>query len=401
MAINVLVIEDSPPKTALITHELHSLGVAGTHLFYAETAVDARNILKAHAQKLDLIILDLAIPGREFEVPDGRHGLEFLKLIVDDKEYPFSGSIVGTTAETDTLSQYESEFRSRLTQILLVSEGELDWKQSLKLQVERLDSAKHAPRAHDVDVCFITALRVPELAAILNLPIDWGVEYSLGNGVLVQEGSAIIGSKKRKFVCAHSTQMGLVAAAFMTQVLWDRFTPKLLMMTGICGGIGDSKLGDVIVAEKSWDWQSGKWLKGGVFEQAPDQKQGDSELIAYGRGMESLVTDFWKAYRDGQFPSNPPTVRPGPMVSGSAVVEDTNMHANFLAQHRKAIAVDMECYGVYFVADMSGLPKSKVLCVKAVSDLANRDKSNNFQEYCSRLSAHVAYKVMERYFGEH
>jgi nucleoside phosphorylase/CheY-like chemotaxis protein len=401
MAIKVLVVEDSPLKTAMIKRQLETLGVDGASIHYAETAVDARAILKLHGQQLDLIILDLAIPSRLPELPDGRHGLEFLQLVVDDKEYPFSGAIVGTTAETDTLNQYEQEFRSRLTQILLVSEGEDDWKQSLKFQVERLRTAKLAPRIHNIDVCFITALRVPELAAVLQLPIAWRPEYSLGNGVLVQEGTASINNKELKFICAHSTQMGLVAAAFMTQVLQDKFTPKLIIMTGICGGISDSKLGDVIIAEKSWDWQSGKWLKGGVFEHAPDQKQGDSELVAYGRGMKSEVKDFWTSYRDGKVPSNEPEVRHGPMVSGSAVVEDTKMHANFLAQHRKAIAVDMECYGVYFVTDMSGPPVAKVLCVKAVSDLASRNKTDDYQHYCSKLSAHVGFKIVERYFNGH
>jgi len=84
------------------------------------------------------------------------------------------------------------------------------------------------------------------------------------------------------------------------------------------------------------------------------------------------------------------------MVSGSAVVENSELHARFFAQHRKAIAVDMECFGVYFSASMSSNPAPKFICIKSISDLANRDKSDNYQKFCSELSAYVSFKIVER-----
>ncbi|MNP76472.1 hypothetical protein D3C76_1737170 [compost metagenome] len=53
----------------------------------------------------------------------------------------------------------------------------------------------------------------------------------------------------------------------------------------------------------------------------------------------------------------------------------------------------MECYGVYFAADMSVDPQSKFICIKCVSDLADRNKTDNYQNYCAELSATIGFEV--------
>jgi nucleoside phosphorylase len=170
-------------------------------------------------------------------------------------------------------------------------------------------------------------------------------------------------------------------------------------MTGICGGVGDApKVGDLIVAEKSWDWQSGKWIADGSFEAAPDQVAGDRDLINAVLSCESELERLHRSFPDAR-PGSVPTFHCGPMVSGSAVVADLEKHALFKKQHRKAIAVDMECYGVYSAVSTAAAPVPKVLCIKAVSDLANRDKSDDYQAYCSYMSAGIALKAIARYFS--
>lgn len=395
MAIKVLISEDSPQKVALLKSELIRSGVLDQNIFVAENAVETR--AKLRDQSFHILLLDLALPNRADDTPSAEVGLEILRLILDDHEYACPDAIIGTTADHEILDRYEDAFSRLTTQILLVSPENTDWRYSLQKNIERISYNQTKSRQHEIDVCFITALRQPELSAILSLPISWKPETSLGNGVLIQEGSAEINGKLLSFVCAHSNQMGLVAATFMTHVLWEKYNPKVIIMTGICGGIGKAELGDVVIAERSWDWQSGKWLNDGTFESSPDQKEATPELVALARGMANEATDFWK--NSEKRPPNKPTIHVAPMVSGSAVVENTDLHDRFFSQHRKAIAVDMECYGVYFASHMSGAPHSKYICIKSVSDLANREKSDNYQEHCSQISAHIAYKIVERLFA--
>ena len=56
----------------------------------------------------------------------------------------------------------------------------------------------------------------------------------------------------------------------------ERFKPKLLVMLGICAGV-EAKvgLGDIIIADPTWDWGSGKMTQdingSSVFQSAPYQ----------------------------------------------------------------------------------------------------------------------------------
>ena len=60
------------------------------------------------------------------------------------------------------------------------------------------------------------------------------------------------------------------------------------------------------------------------------------------------------------------------------------------------VAVDMECYGVYYAVALTGGPTPQVICIKSVSDLADSSKSDDFQEYCSYISARTALEIVKK-----
>jgi uncharacterized protein YqcC (DUF446 family) len=58
----------------------------------------------------------------------------------------------------------------------------------------------------------------------------------------------------------------------------------------------------------------------------------------------------------------------------------------------------MECYGLYFAALNSEAPLPKVLCIKAISDMADTEKHDDYQKYCSYISAKIMYSALISYF---
>jgi len=395
MSLSVLIVDDDKAKRELLISELVSHGVLLADIEEAEHAAECRKLLGGRS--FDLLLLDLLLPSRGGDPhASATNGLELLRQIVIDKDLPAPQSIVGVTSDETALSECEHEFRSLTTQILFVRPADKGWKESLRYLIEFIVGGKK--RRHDFDICYITALRTPELEAVLQLPYDWSEEIAVGNGILVRRGARDIAGQSRRAICVHANQMGPVAATFLTQFMLEKYRPRLVIMTGICGGVGSApKLGDVVIAEKSWDWQSGKWIHDGSFEAAPEQKEADPKLRALALGATEWMPGFYSKYR-GVKPTSLPSVHVGPMVSGSSVVADPSMHAKFKIQHRKAVAVDMECYGVYFAASVWNELSARVLCVKGVSDLANREKGDDLQRFCSDLSAYVADQVVQRYF---
>jgi adenosylhomocysteine nucleosidase len=60
--------------------------------------------------------------------------------------------------------------------------------------------------------------------------------------------------------CVKLPRMGLVEASIITVRTIELFNPKILAMSGICAGVaGNSKIGNLVVADICWEYQAGKW----------------------------------------------------------------------------------------------------------------------------------------------
>ncbi len=394
--MKILIIDDSAPKRALLIEALEQFGVAGSDIDQAGSALAARKIFSTRT--FDLVILDLVLPATDkSENQSAEIGFGLLQEMSDEG---VAKRIVGATAHAEALAEYEAGFREMTEQLLLVSSTTSEWKESLKALVTQATTLADRKPSFEVDICFVCALRAPEYQAVLALEgTTWEAEQVLAGHTLFKRGHIVRLGKKLSVVAAHSKSMGMVAACHLTQLLIDNFHPRTLVMTGFCGGLpGEVEMGDVIIAEKSWDWQSGKWTDTG-FEQAPDQKEGSNELIALAKSLEFDALDIMKACIAHKNPGTVPKFRVGPMLSGSAVVTDEQLHAMFAAQHRKAIAVDMECYGVYYAAFYAEEPRPLFLCIKTVADLSGASKGKEFQHYGSALSAEIAMRALLNHFN--
>lgn len=394
--MKILVIDDDNAKRALLNTALISFGVQPSNIEQAKSAASARKIFSDHV--FDIVILDLVLPVNDNrENPSPEIGFGLLQEIIDEAA---AKRIVGVTAHAEALAEYESGFRNLTEQLLFVSAEKSEWKESLRALVNQATALASRRPSYDVDICFVCALRAPEYEAVLALAdINWSAEQVLAGHTLFRKGTIQHNSRTLTVVAAHAKSMGMVAACHLTKTLVETFHPRTLVMTGVCGGLpGEVELGDVVIAERSWDWQCGKWTDGG-FEQAPDQKEATDELVAFAKSLENEAIDFMRSAVHHRNPGRAPKFLVGPMLTGSAVVTDTELHDMFAKQHRKAIAIDMECYGVYYSSYYAEEPRPLFLCIKVVTDLCGSTKSNEYQKYGSALSAGVAFKALLNHFS--
>lgn len=396
MKTRVLVVDDDNSKVAAIREVLIKCGVQDADVVVATDAAEARIALSN--QSCDLMLLDVLLPARTGARPSGDVSVDLLRQIVEDETSPAPTHILAITAQLEALREHEEAFRRMTTQVLHVEIGQDDWRESLAMLIRKLQAQDSGPASFGIDICVQTALRKPELQAVLDTwPATWDPEKFLTKGVLVREGKLEVHGKTLRLACAHASQMGLLANAHLSSALLTEYRPRVIAMSGICGGVADGiALGDVVVAEKSWDWQSGKWTPGGELSSAIDQKDGSNDLVALARGVDTELTQMHHEYA-GEKPSNIPRLFVSPMVSGSAVVENADIHKLFKNQHRKVGAVDMECYALYYQSSLAAPPATKAICVKAVSDLARRGKGDDYQEFGSYMSARVLLETIKRW----
>jgi nucleoside phosphorylase len=398
MSPHVIVVDDDEVKSNALVSEMRTLGVPEDHIVSVTDASAARRVL--NARFFDVMLLDVLLPAHSGAKPAGETSVDFLREILEDGALHAPTHIVAITADAEAVDRHGPAFRQMVAQVLHVQVDSASWRQSLKVLLSRTEAERLAKSAYDLDVCIQTALRRPELSSLLSTwDANWSPEEHIARGVLIRRGTLRIGTTQVRVACAHASQMGIAATMHLSSVLLAEFRPRVLAMTGICGGVGAGMgLGDVVVADKSWDWQSGKWNEKGELLTAMDQKEASPDLVAWSRGSEDDI-QRWSESFSGKRPKRTPLLHVAPIVSGSAVVQHSAMRQIMLEQHRKVAAVDMECYGLYFAANNARVPSPKVLCVKSVSDMADVSKVDDYQEYCSYLSARVLLATLERYFG--
>jgi nucleoside phosphorylase len=87
----------------------------------------------------------------------------------------------------------------------------------------------------------------------------------------------------------------------------------------------------------------------------------------------------------------------GPVGSGAAVRSDDGAIEELQSQHRKIIGLEMEAFGVLSAAFASPFPEVRGFVMKGVSDFADSEKSDNYQDFAAYTSANVLKLFAEKY----
>ena len=210
-------------------------------------------------------------------------------------------------------------------------------------------------------------------------------------------------------IAAHPPQMGMPAAAVTATKLIHNFHPKYLAMVGITAGIRSKvNLGDILIADPSWDWGTGKRVavkNGYAIEPETLEERLHPSIVAMFQDVildPNLLEDIWNAWLKEK-PQSIPKLHVGPCASGSYVLADGVTIEDIRAQqNRKLLGVDMEAYGFMHAAINSIEPIPKAFSMKTVSDFADKTKEttykNNLQEYADFISAALLKRIALKYF---
>lgn len=167
-------------------------------------------------------------------------------------------------------------------------------------------------------------------------------------------------------------------------------------MVGIAAGTrdGSKQFGDVLVADPSVDYNSGKVaFADGVREFLPDPYP-----IGLNPRLRSLLQKYrgqhvvWQRIRSrwsGVLPTANNRLHIGPLGAADQVIDDATRILEIQRNWRKLIGVEMETYGVYRACHESPEPRPRFVSFKAVCDFA-AEKSDSWQAYASFVAAEFA-----------
>ena len=211
----------------------------------------------------------------------------------------------------------------------------------------------------------------------------WNKVKIPGDSTVYHETKWVNNKKEIKVISTSLTQMGMVAAATITSKLSFNFASRYIIMSGIAAGVKEEyNIGDIIIPKEVKDYCSGKFS-------TPKEKSKD----------EAELCSIYNSFRN-KAKYSIPQIRTGYMATGDSVIQNSKIIEVMIKKFlRQADGIDMEAYGMYYASQQAISPKPIPICIKAISDFANKDKSNEHQEYAAYVSAQfVKTFVTEKLF---
>lgn len=400
-SLDILIVEDTPAKKRRMFEKLH----ASSDLFGEPDVVTntADAVKRLKEKRYDLMILDLVIPRDNISDPDEQNAIDLLTKIDYD-----SGTI-NKPRHTLSISSSESIKNETLEFYRSRPWGCLRYSESSDQCIEDLENIGRwihndvtgGVKSQQCDVFIITALDDPEMQAIeLELP-DIGPYLPMDANQLVRYCDIPSNGQVLRVGLAFASRMGPVASAILATKAIEHLKPSLIIMPGICGGIAKNALiGDVIAADPTWDWQSGKYVDATEtdFELAPHQLHVSTDM----RNALLRVkkdTEFWQTLASDALSQKVelPKLLTGPLATGASVIANEKITRQIKEkQNKNVVGIDMESYAVYAAAAAASR-HIEVISLKSVCDKANIEKNDEHQAYAAKISAKVTINFVKKY----
>jgi nucleoside phosphorylase/CheY-like chemotaxis protein len=403
--IKILILEDNEVKRKKIKELiLENEHIKSTDIIITVCSNDSRREL--YTKEFDLFIIDLLVPANIDDEATATESINLLYDINNDDLIKKPLHIFGLSAFEDKIQEYEKHFTNKDWHLIQYSESSHNWKDILNSKLKHiLDSKKcNHSEQYRYDIGIICALNDPEFKHIKKLSDEW-VPLTLNNNSLEFYTTVFKRDGKELSVIAISiNQMGMVSTSILATQMIELFRPKYLTMTGIAAGIeGESELGEVLVIEHSWDYNSGKIKtnEDGSKKFEVDMRQEPLDRDLYNK-MTRLQRDtpfLHKLYLDyqGNKPKTYLEISICQVASGAAVVANNEIIKDVTSQARKLKGIEMEAYGLFCAASNATNLKPKALVIKSVCDFADENKNDNIQDYAAYSSANVLYEFIMRY----
>jgi nucleoside phosphorylase len=368
--MTVVVFEDDDDKWITIRQVLMEKGLKDSGI---KRISNVAQFVEIAGKPIDLCIIDIRMPG----VLGGETrsaGTELLQML------DYSGMqrvpVLAITAYPDEAELSRSSFASRGCMIYDYRDKPV-WSQALDIFI--------AQSREKGRYCFLlfTALK-KERDAYLKLP-GIKIESTQREGLDLWE----VDMNGQTGAIILLPRMGIINAAVMAARSLELYSPSVVAMSGICGGVDkNAELGQLLVTDIIWEYQSGKWLNE-IFESEPYQvsiPQATRLTLSKLLDSDNLLSRLERCFVGSVRPSKISSPKFAAFTSGSAVIASEKRLSAVKVQHRKVAGIDMELYGFHRAVELCG-QSIHAFSAKVVVDKADEAKGDELHEYGCVVSA--------------
>ncbi|KQM90218.1 hypothetical protein ASE70_02045 [Sphingomonas sp. Leaf22] len=406
--MRILVVEDDGAKLRNIVSTLVDIeGVGLRDISHVGDAAGAKRFL--HESNVDLVVLDLHLPDRMDLPPQSSGGLDFMRSISTRPNFFVPPHVVAMTGNPDALALPGQDVGD-LWGIIRYDASDGRWREQLASRVRYALAAWRSmlgrPReTRACDIAIVTALGDELTGLLRQRELNWSEHAFEGDSTVYHEGIIESRGGPMRVVAASAGRMGMAATASLASKIIDLYRPNWIGMAGITGGIrGRVQLGDVLVADPSWDWGSGKYevVSGEPrFAASPDQLRLSPDIrpaLMSAAGNEAMLASLRSSFA-GTRPSHSVQCHVEAVASGASVLGDEAVVEAIKAQNRKLHGVEMEIYGLMMAAETCARPRPIAFSAKSVSDFADTTKDDDYRAYAIHVSSSFIIEFIRQYLS--
>lgn len=395
--MNILIVEDSEIKARRLTDCVKEASEQNVCVLRATAASDAFKVVMA--ESIDLMLLDVRLPLQNGHEPSDAGSVWLLREMCRKVPRGKTPLVVGTTQYEDSIGNVAGVFSEYLWCIAYVSEESGMWRQQIaravSLTVAKALTTPLGGGAYSTDCAIVVALRSPEFDQVFDLVrekerfvVEETNEHWVKAKIDARDG------RRLDLLVACADEMGMCSMSALVTRACVAARPNWLILAGIMGGNASRvAIGDLILVDETWDFRAGKITETG-FQPDVRSQRGSQTLLNIARGVltDALLQQFWSDWTREK-PRAFPRLHVGPVACSPAVISDAKVFDQIEDQKRKVLGVEMEAYGCYDASRRLGSLAPEALCIKAVCDLGDSKKADQYQDYCAYISARAALTI--------
>jgi nucleoside phosphorylase len=240
------------------------------------------------------------------------------------------------------------------------------------------------------DYVIITALEDDEMEKVLPMITKTG---TVSNKMHLIEFGHLKDKPSKTIAYASQLATGMVDASILATEMLLLFRPKVLIMAGVLGGKpGDVNIGDVVIATKVFTIDKGKVSELG-FKRDLESTNTDGSYITAIKRKKADIIEFIRA-GDGTRKQTV-DIHFGSIGCVRQVIDLKDYFEEEISSvDRKAIALEMESYGISRACELVNNGATTTLIIKSAMD-NTVDKVDDAKTYAAWTSAKVVQFIFE------